>query len=231
LMFWSSREAMTAIGFDEWRELWNYGSSVMGYNDIITGETTPDPETRGEWKLAFPEYERPPMNNNYAVNEADGYYNGEDFHADYDLTVNGGVETFMYQQRCAVQGYWGQVMVKGSDIKSGIYDAHILNPADTKYTIFHLDALGNINTWADVGYFGTTGSWNTIRNSGAEIKYDNLYYVFYAPGYKDNLPAYFMANDFYFRGLAIMNVDFVSPEYMSQNYYLGQFIPDVILSQ
>lgn len=231
LMFWSSREAMTAIGYDDWRELWTVGSLIPGYDEIITGQTTPDPETRGEWKLAFPAYQRPPMGSIYAVNEAEGYYNGEDFHNDYDVTAQGGVVAFVNQQRCAVQGYWGQIMVKGSIIKSGIFDAHILNAADTKYTVYHLDGVGgNVNIWASAGYYGTLGSWDTIRNDLSGI-YDNLYYVLYAPGYKNNLTAYFTGNDFYFRGLALMNVNFTSPDYLSQNYYISQLIPNIILSQ
>ena len=227
-VLWSSREAMTAIGMDAWGNLWASGVTPE-YNGIITGDV--EYPTRGDWKIAFSEYQRPPMMWASGVNEAEGYYNGEDFNDDYDISAS-GIVPFMNQQRCAVQGYWGQVIVSGYDLKNiAGYDTYCVNKTVNKYTIYYRDEInedGIINTWAHDDKFGYKGSFEDVIGDTTDILVSNtvkIYYVLYCPGYTGDDPNWFKAHDFYFRGLALINVnENDEDDFLKQNYKIGQLI-------
>lgn len=234
-VIWSSRECMTAVGLDAWCELWDANSNAE-YEDIITGNS--DYPTRGDWKTGFAKYQRPPMTAASGVNEALGYWNGEDFADAYlagsgvDVWNNAAPETgFMYDQRCAVQGYWGQVLVSSADLiadygtGAGLMEFYnnCLNKTENQYTIYYRDTIsvsGDISVWAHDGYFGYTGSYDDVVSNAFFDQ--ELFFVLYAPGYTGNDPEYFKTNNFYFRGLAVGSTE--TPGSYEQDFTLGELI-------
>ena len=227
------QEVLTAVGYDAWGYLWSSGTLTTGYDGIVTGQPEHEPysPTRGDWKEDNIHLKRPPVTIiNYdgvtpfihsiepIANEISGVWNIEDFGSEYTMT-EAELDAFILAQRVAVQGYWGQVIVSGDDIRNiaGL-DTNCLNKTDTKYTIYHLDSDGDINIWGyDDDQIGITGSWNDVHEE-LTTKYDSLYYVLYCPGYKGVDATYFRTHNFYFRGLALMNTDDTSDDYLSQDY-------------
>ena len=226
----ASQCAMTACGIDCWGILWEEGTATEGYDAVVTGQPTDGLATRGDWKTEYAAWQRPPLRIAdhaavvYAANETAGNWNGEDFSGIYDVGPS-GVWNFMKDQRVAVQGYWGQAIVSGADIRSiADLNTHCLNKTDTKYTVYHLNGDGDIvvQELAD-DQFGIKGSWNTVHDE-ATTKYDELYYVLYSPDFIGDNPVHFQSYDFYFRGLAVMNTNDQSVDYLQQNYHISDLV-------
>lgn len=189
-VLFDSQEGTAAVGYNIWHEEWGTNKGEG------TGLSYPNPTTHGQWEDLHLELQRPPITTNTAVNEASGAWNGSDFRGAYPSIVDsiGTVITFMNPMYVARNGYWGQLLISGADIRSGsptIPAGQVLNPATT-YEI-------------DRDYGVTTGSYTTVQTAvGA---YDSVYYVFYQPGSEYSGSNVDLAGDFYFRGVAVYEED------------------------
>jgi len=234
-MMWGSQEAATAVGLDGWRVLWNdseFDSQPTGL-DPETMEGDDIPIDHGEWKTYNPELERPPMDEVTSSGiEPSGYWNGMDFCDTYGIPSS-GIVSYMANKRIAIKGYWGQVIVKGSDIISDVYPG-CLNDSNDHYIIdyryehnetkilyrqcsapgveiidppvtglYPTDWVLDGTTYSTA--FGQVGSYSDVHDD-TNGYYDDLYYVLYAPGYSGVDPSYFETHDYYFRGLAVVDL-------------------------
>lgn len=235
-VYWASREAMTAVGLDAWNNMWYHTEDQ--YNTPQTGN--PDYTTRGDWKTAFANYERPPMDVIEGVNEITGAYNGKDFANDYHgAWTDSKIKTEIQSKRCAIKGFWGQVVVLASDIATNPnLDANCQNKTEAgRYIIdprVDLDpAPGAEEYLAYDDQWGRTGTWNEVKNKsggGVDIQ-DDWAYVLYAPGYDGNDISWFESHPFYFRGFALPNTEEGSPDYMNQDYTIIDFVATAKLQE
>lgn len=187
-LIFDSQEARTAMGQNVFAEYWGTNPSES------TGIS--DPSTHGQWEDQNPELRRPPIDENNAASEADGYWNGTDFDTTYPTIVAavGDVTAFMNTKYVARKGYWGQIIISGANIRSGsptLDPSQILNPS-VDYEI--------------VRDYGTTlGSYTDVRNAvGA---YDSVFYVFYQPGSEYSGTSTDITGNWYFRGAAVYDED------------------------
>ena len=185
-VIFDSQEGRSAIGENLWGEPWGSNPGAG------TGLSYPDPSTHGQWELSHPNYQRPPINANTGPDEPGGAWSGNDFGNAYPSIVEaiGTVHEFMQHMFVGRDGYWGQKLISGADIRNNVASvtpAQVLNPTDT-YEISR-------------DYGVTTGTYNIVNTaSGA---YDNVYYVFYQAGNAYSGASVNNAGHFYFRGVAV----------------------------
>ena len=221
-VFYGVQSAFTAVGLDVWGHKWS--DADPDYNAIATLQPNDGYLTRGDWKIAHSELERPPINSINSKNEAMGYYNIDDFAQD-NLISDADFLQFAFNQRCAVGGYWGQVIIPGSDL--GFLTATCLNPtASVPIDFDDVEQPG----WSFIDFLWTNhGTYQEVINNPL---YANLWFALYAPGYMDNNIADFSngtVTEFYFRGVAIPNLNPNSPDYRGQNYKIINMIPQSVL--
>lgn len=320
---WASQEAMTAVGMNSWGDIWDENISDE-YLSVVTGVLSLP--TRLDWNEEYNYLRRPPFMFNSllpsgSLAETEGIFSGYDFVEKYPSVAPSGVWEYMKDQYVAPQGYWGQVILNGNDILANwaALNAHCLNPVDSRYTIYHINSGGTIETLACEDHVGCFGSWNDVYegrvysifeddfgvpdgNHGAllgdyqlsslptsiddmisvgayagdywcivssttgtdynevvvdittgnlqffhedpvdvdathslkalylnravyrEIDFSGIYFVLYIPGYDGHDWNYALTHDFYFRGMAVINTNEESVDYLSQNYTIDDLI-------
>jgi hypothetical protein len=169
-VFLIPQDVYTAIGYDAWGNFWASGTLTEGYDGIITGqpERYPYNVTRGDWKEYNANFRRPPLTIvNYDgiapllpqesddVDEVLGIWNIEDFALANDIGY-GDIDNFINSQYVAVQGYWGQVIIDGYDIRNvSDFNDHCLNK-------FDISAIGSI--WEEKN---VSGYWYDVAISAS----------------------------------------------------------------
>lgn len=189
-VFFDSQEGRAAVGQNIWAEQWGSNPGTA------TGSSFPYPTTHGQWEDEHGELERPPITNDYPVHEPSGWWNGYDFDDAYPSIVAavGTVPTFMNPMFVARNGFWGQELISGSDIRGGsptIPSGQVLNHNET-YEI-------------DRDYGATTGTYLDVKNASGE--YDSVFYVFYQPGSEYSGSSTDPTGNYYFRGVAVYEED------------------------
>jgi len=116
-----------------------------------------------------------------------------------------GIVNTMKDMRVTVDGYWGQYLVSGYDIRTTYALALGIKNAANDYYINRTDNFDGYSV------FGDLGSWNDIVAGGSTAPYkdrvyDTVMYVLYTPENYYSLE-FDPTVDFYFRGVAIYSIE------------------------
>jgi len=221
---WDSQQAKTAMGFNcfasqpsgLYGEIW--ASNTDAETEIDDFAIWNAPEKHGDWEAAHPELERPPVTSEDAVNETSGFWNAMDYYNGHGflpvpsgivppsgVPTPSGIVNTMKDMRVSVDGYWGQYLVSGYEIRTTYFAAAGIKNAGDDYYINRTDLFDGYSV------FGDLGSWNDIVSEGAVLPfgggtYDSTMYVLYTPEEYYSLE-FDPAIDFYFRGVAIYSID------------------------